>query len=175
MIKNKESLIRYCNTLSLLLFFETVRLKNYVNLLLIIAIVAVGVLSSLSLLEYYNRCWRLGSGASLLKLSASASFRCWCFVVVGSCVPSCGCVRLLQRLIVGGVLLLSSAAASTQSKTTYTFVHKFQQVIGTNRELFERVLVLLFSQQVPSLNNRCKFALANGLAGRFISCYRVRS
>ena len=30
-----------------------------------------------------------------------------------------------------------------------------------------------FSQQVPGLSNRCTFALANGLAGRFISRYWV--
>ena len=44
---------------------------------------------------------------------------------------------------------------SSQSKLTYPFVPKFQQVIGTNREVFERVLALLFLQQMTGLSNRC--------------------
>ena len=169
--------------------------------------------------------------------ASSASFRCRCFVVVSSGVPSCVCFRRLLRIVFvvvvafsssslgllllaascfcryprllvvvvvgGGVLSLSSEAASRislksfvyirltvhettmdpqhqaqngpgvlpvvwrlnivwpspQSKLTYPFVPKSQQVIGTKRELFERVLALLFLQQVPGLSNRCMFAL----------------
>ena len=63
-----------------------------------------------------------------------------CFVVVGSGLSSCGCVCLLLRLVGGGVLSFLSAAASPQSKLTHPFVHKFQQVVATNRKVFKRVL-----------------------------------
>ena len=142
-----------------------VRLKNYVNILSIIATLS----PSTSCCRC--RCWRLGFGASSSKSSLSASRRCLYFVVVGSGVPSCGCARRILRLVVGGVLSLSSATASPQLKLIYPFVPKFQQVIGTNRELFEIFLALLFLQQVTGLRNQCTFALANGLSGRFIYRY----
>ena len=123
----------------------------------------------LSLLAYRHRCWCLGFGASSLKSTAAASCCRNCFIVVGSSVPSCGCVCWLLRLVGGGVLSLFLAAASPQSKLTYTFVPTIQQVIGKNKELFERFLALLFFQQVSGLSNRCTFALANGLNGKFIS------
>ena len=100
----------------------------------------------LSLLVYHHRCLCLGHGASFSKLSASASCCCHFFIIGGSGVTSCGCVCWLLRLIIGGVFLLFSTAASPQPKLTYPFVSKFQQVIGTNRELFEKVLSILFSQ-----------------------------
>ena len=59
-----------------------------------------------------NRCWRLGFGTLSSKLSLLESCCYRYFVVVGSGVPSCVCVRLLLRLVVGGVLLFSSAATS---------------------------------------------------------------
>ena len=148
-----------------MLFFETVRLKNHANILSIIAILLP------SAYRRRCRCWRLGFGASSSKLALSESCCCCCFVVVGSGVPSCGCVRWLLHFVVRGVLSLLSAATSPQSKLTYHFVSKFQQVIGKNREVFEIVLALLFSQQVNGLSNRCTSALANGLDGRFISRY----
>ena len=158
-------------------------LKNYVNILSIIA-------TFLPLVSCrYFRCWRLGFGASSSKSQSSASRHCPFFVVVGSGVLSCGCVRRILHLLVRGVLSLLSAAASQssmkslvyirltmhattmdpqhqaqngpsalqcvwllyfflpspQSKLTYHFVPKFQQVIGTNREVFKRVLVLIFA------------------------------
>ena len=64
---------------------------------------------------------------------------------------------------------LNLVLLSPQSKLTYPFVHKFKQVIGTNREVFKIVLELLFLQHVPGLRNRCKFALAKGLYGIFIT------
>ena len=124
-------------------------------------------MSSLSLLAYCRRCLRLVFGASSSKSSSFASHCRRCFVGVGSGVPSCGCVRYLLRLVVG----LLSAAASPQSKLTHPFVPKCKKVIGTNRELFEIVLALFFLQHVSGLSNQCKFALANGLAGRFILRY----
>ena len=45
-----------------------------------------------------------------------------------------------------------------QSKLTYHFFTKSQQVIRTTREIYEIFLALLFSQQVPGLSNRCAFA-----------------
>ena len=108
-------------------------------------------------------------------LSSAASCCCRCFVVVRSGVTSCDWVYRLLRLVGGGVLSLQLAAASPQSKLTYHFVLKFQQAIGTDRKLFERFWTILFSQQVPGLRNLCKFALANGLAGWFISRYWVRA
>ena len=78
--------------------------------------------------------------------------------VVGSSVLSCVCVCWILRLVAGEVLLLLSSTASLQSKLTYTFVHKSQQVIGENRKIFERVWAILISQQVPSLSNWCTFA-----------------
>ena len=132
-------------------------------------IVAVGVSSLLLLLVSRRCCCRIGFLALPSNVSASCSCR-FCFVV-GSGVPSCGCVRRFLRLVVGGVLLLLLAVPSPQSKLTYLFVPKCQQVIGTIREVFEINLALLFLQQVPGLCKRCTFTLANGLAGRIISRY----
>ena len=67
-----------------------------------------------------------------------------------------------------GVWWLNLVWTSPQSKLTYPFVPRFQKFIGKNREVFERVLALLFSQHVPGLSNRCTFALDNGLAESFI-------
>ena len=74
-IRDKQSLISYCNTSCLLLFLEPVRLKNYVNLLSIIAIVIVIVPKSLSLFVYQHcrrSChrWRLVVVSVLLLLAA---------------------------------------------------------------------------------------------------------
>ena len=126
-------MIRYCNTSFFVVIFRNGKTENYVNILSIIDIVAVGILSLLSLLEYHHRYLRLDFGASSSNSSAAVSRRCRCFVVVISGVHSCGCGRLLLRLIVIGVLSLLSALASPQSKPTHTFDRKFQQVIGTNR------------------------------------------
>ena len=60
--------------------------------------------------------------------------------------------------VLSGVWQLNLVWPSPQSKLTYPFVPKFQQVIGTNREVSERVLALLFFQQVPVLSNQCTFA-----------------
>ena len=79
--------------------------------------------------------------------------------------------KQLLRLVAGGVLLLLLSVASSQSKITYHFVPKFQQFIGTNREVHERVLALLFLKQVPGFSNRCMFSFGNGLSGSFISRY----
>ena len=38
-----------------------------------------------------------------------------------------------------------------------------------------RVNSHFFLQQIPGLSNKCTFAMANGLVGRFISCYWVRT
>ena len=73
--------------------------------------------------------------------------------------------------VIQGVWLLYLVLSSPQSKLTYPFVSKFQKVIGTNREAFEIILALLFLQQVPVVRNRCTFALADGLSGRFIFRY----
>ena len=159
----------------MLLFFEMVRLKNYVNLLSIILIVGVGVLWLLSLLVHHRCYSRLGFGASSSKFLLSESCRCRCFVVFGRGVPSCVCVLQIMRPVFCGILLLSSGAASPQLKITYLFVHKFQQVIGTNREVFERFWAILFLQHVPGLSNWYTFLLANGLSGWFISRYWVRA
>ena len=59
--------------------------------------------------------------------------------IVGSGVLSCVYVCWIMRLVSGGVLSLLLLAASPLSKITYPFVHKFQQVIGKNRKVFERV------------------------------------
>ena len=67
-----------------------------------------------------------------------------------------------------GVWWLNLVWPSTQTKIKYPFVIKFQLVIGTNREVFERFLVLLSSQQVPGLINWCTFALTKGLDGSSI-------
>ena len=121
---------------------------------------------SLSLLAYRRRFWRLNVGALSWKSLSSASRRRCCFVVVVSGVPSCGLVcRILRLVVVVVVLLFSLATASPQSKLTYPFVPKFQEGIGTNREVFEIVLALFSLQQVPGLSNRCTFSLANFLAG----------
>ena len=69
------------------------------------------------------------------------------------------------------VWLLYLLLPSPQSKLTYPFVPKFQQFIGTNREVFERVLALFFFQQLPGLSNWCTFSLDKVLDGRFISRY----
>ena len=55
-----------------------------------------------------------------------------------------------------------------QSKLTYPFPHKSQQVTGTNLEVYERVLALLFLQQVPSLSNRCTFEFGQPTGWYFI-------
>ena len=52
-IKNKQNLIRYCNASSFFLLFKTLRLKNYVNILSIIATLS----PSASFCRC--RCWRL--------------------------------------------------------------------------------------------------------------------
>ena len=89
---------------------------------------------SLSASRSRNRCWYTSIFVEVVVVGTRP---CRCFVVVGSGVPYCDCVRRLLRIIAGGVLLLLSA--STLSKLTYTFVHTFQQVIGTNRKVFEIV------------------------------------
>ena len=139
-IKNKQKLIRYCNTSFFVVIFRNGNTEkaceyfiNYCH------IVDVGISWLLSLLVSCRCCWRLGCGASSSKSLLLASRCCHCFVIVDSGVPSCGCVRRILLLIVGGVLFLSSATASPQSKLIYPFVIKFQQIIGTNREVFERV------------------------------------
>ena len=120
-----------------------------------------------------------------LLLSAYCSLsRSWHIIIVvcvldfSPCHQSCHC----RSLVVVAVLLLlaavslivdasvgfcasSLAAESPQSKLTYHFLNKFQQVIGTNKKVFERVKKIFFSKQVPGLSKRCTFALANGLAG----------
>ena len=174
-IKNKQNLIRYCNASFHISFWngKTEKLCQYfINYL---HIVAVSVLSLLSLLASCCCCWCLCFVALSSKSSLSESHFCRCFVVVGIIVPSCGCVSWLLRLVGGGVLSLSLAAASPQLKLTYHFVHKFQQVIGTIGEVPKRVLALFFLRQVPGLSNLCTFELANGLARIFISRYWVRA
>ena len=71
----------------------------------------------------------------------------------------------MDKIVIPSKLQSYVVAASPKSKLTYPYVPKFQQVIGTNREVFERVLALFFSQQVPVLINRCIFAFSNGLDG----------
>ena len=123
-IKNKETLIRYCKTSFFVAIFRNGKTEklcysfiNYCDIFF------VGISSSL--LAHRRRCWSLGFDASSPKLSLSASRRRRCLIVVSSGVPSCGYVHHLLHLVVGGVLLLSSAAASPLSKLTYHFVHKF--------------------------------------------------
>ena len=71
--------------------------------------------------------------------------------------------------VISGVWRLNLVWTLPQSKLTYPFVPKFQQVIGTNIKVFESVLALLFSQQVLGLSNRCTFLLPKALAWSFIN------
>ena len=112
-----------------------------------------------------SRCWYRRIVVEVVFVGVSLSSL---FFVVGIGVPSCFCVHWLLHLVAGGVLSLLSSAASPPLKITYPFVHKFQQFIGKNIKLFERVCEIFFSQHVSGLSNRCTFALANGLDGWFI-------
>ena len=107
-IKNKQTLIRYCNASSFF-FFRNGKTENYVNILLIIAILSPSA-------SCRHRCWRLGFGTLSSKLLSSASRCCCYFVIFSSGVPSCGLVRriilpvvvivVVGSFIVGSVLLL---------------------------------------------------------------------
>ena len=55
-----------------------------------------------------------------------------------------------------------------KSNIKYPFFPKYQQVIGTNREVYERVLALFFLQQLPGLSNRCTFAFDQPTGWYFI-------
>ena len=129
-IKNKEILIRYLNTSFSAVIFRNGKTEKLCK----------------SFIDYCH-CHRrrpvvvvvVGIPELLSELLLLASLCCCCLVAVGSSVPSCDFIRWLLRLVAGGVLLLSSAVASPLSKLTYPFVHKFQQVIGTNKRIFERV------------------------------------
>ena len=55
-----------------------------------------------------------------------------------------------------------------QSKITYPSPPKSKQVIGTNREVYQIFLALLFLQQVTSLSNRCTFAFGQPSGWDFI-------
>ena len=85
-IKNKQTSIRYCNTSSfVVVFFETVRLKNYVNI--------------------------LSNIATLSPLASHRRFRCWHLIVVVGVLglaPSCWSQR---HLFVVAVLSLSAVAS----------------------------------------------------------------
>ena len=156
------------------LFHRILRLFN---------VVVVGVLSSLLgiLLLAASRCCHcrrllvvVGGGGGILSLLLAAASR--------RSLKSLVYIRLAMHSTnmepqhqvhngpdaLSGVWGLNIVWPSPQSKLTYPFVPKFQQVIGTNIELFERVLALFFSQHVPSLSNRCTFALANVLSGSFV-------
>ena len=104
--------------------------------------------------------------------SKSLLLASWCVFVIG--VLSCICLCCILRLVTVKVLLLLSALP-LQLKLTCYFLHKLQKFIVESRKVFERVLAILISQQVPSLSKRCIFALANGLARWFIDSYWVRA
>ena len=90
----------------ILFFFETVILKNYVNVLSIISTLSPSASCC------WRHCWRLGFGALLSKSASSASCCCRCFVVVGSGVPYCGCARWLLRLVIVIVFVVSFIVGS---------------------------------------------------------------
>ena len=128
LIKNKETVIRYCKTSFLVFIFLNSKTEklcyyfiNYCHCCRPVVVVVVDIPASSS------------------KSSSSVSCCQCCSVVVGSGVPSCGCFRRLLHLVGGGVLSLLSSAASPLLKLTYPFVHHFQQVIGTNRKVSEKV------------------------------------
>ena len=52
-------------------------------------------------------------------------------------------------------------------------IYHFYQTKQVIKRTDTCVLSRRLSRQVHGLNNRCMFALANGFAGRFISCYWV--
>ena len=117
----------------------------------------------LSPLAYHIRCrcWYI---RVVVKVGVFGVLSLSLFFVEVSGVPSCDCIHRLLCIVVGSVLLLLLAATSPLLKLKYPSVHKFQQVIGTNRKLFERFWAIIFSQQVPVLSNRCMFAMAKILA-----------
>ena len=153
----------------MLLFFETVILKKHVNTLLIIAT----LLTSAS--RGCCRCWCLVVVVGVLAVVPRRRSRCCCRLVVVDVSSLSAAVTLLVAESVG--ICASSLTVSCRccrwrlhpnQNLHIIFVPKFKQVIGTNREVFEIFLALLFSQQLPGLSNRCMFALANGLTRRFI-------
>ena len=159
-------LISYWNTSFFVVVFRNGKTEIYVNIFIKYwHIGAVSASLSLLLFASHRCCWRIGFGALSSKSKSSASRCRRCFFAVGSGVSSCGWIRWLLCLVGSSVLSFLSEAESPQSKLIYPFVPKFQQVVGTNRELFENVLALFSLQQVPILSNRCP--LDNGLAGSF--------
>ena len=103
------------------------------------------------------RCWRIVVVVGVSALApCRQSRRCRrlviaaVFFVVGSGFISCGWVCRLLCLVVGNVLLLLFAAASSQSKLTYPFFPKFQQFIGTNRKVFKRFWANCFCNRYPT-------------------------
>ena len=114
-IKNKQTLITF------LLLFKTVILKHYVNILSIISILSASASCNCSYCWHLVLVVRVSDMAPRCRsrwASSLASRRRCCFVVVGSGIPSCGCIRRILRLvfvvvvfgyfIVGGVSLFLS-------------------------------------------------------------------
>ena len=116
-VKIKQNLISYYNASFFLLFFEIVRMKKYVNILSNIAALSPSASCRRC------RCWHL---VVVVGVLASAprhqSWRRRCFVVVGSGVSSCGCIRRLLRLVVVDILLLLLAVASRRSLKILVYI-----------------------------------------------------
>ena len=112
---------------------------------------------------------------------------CWIFF--------CSHSQKKNKILWGVLILLSlflcwfSSIGNTEYNYVYVFNNPFLRLLHylsiTSNLLFvllnitnaskqhTRFLSRSFSRQVPGLSNRCTFALANGLDGRFISRYWV--